>query len=373
MDKLARYIIITAAIGIIAFITWYFSEVIVYILVAAVLSLVGKPFVDWICHFQIKNHHLPRGVAAIFMVFLMIVVILGLLMFLIPIITDVAAVVSKIDINQVSGFLEGPLEKANEWMHTTFPDMSPSETLEGHIWKYCVGLVNPAALSTIFGSVASFVANAGVAVFSIVFITFYFLKEPKLFWNIVSALVPDRHEGSLGIAADKTKKLLQRYFVGILAETIVMTILITAGLCIFARFNFALAVVLGLIFGILNIIPYVGPLIGGGIGVIMGVVTHYANSGYSSIFIFILVIIAVYVGSNMLDTYFLQPYIYSSSVKAHPLEIFIVILIAGFIGGALGMLIAIPAYTVMRVFAGQFLSKYKIVQRLVGQGEISKG
>ncbi len=365
MDKLARYIIIAAAVGIIGFIAWYFSEVITYILVAAVLSIIGKPVVVGICRIQIKNHHVPRGVAAVVVVVLMVLLMLGLLLFLVPIISDVAAVVGKVDINQVSGLLEAPLEKANRWMHTTFPSMAPSETLEEHIWNYCIGLVNPGALSNFFGSVASFVASAGVGIFSVVFITFYFLKEPKLFWNIVSALVPNRHEASLAVASEKTKRLLQRYFVGILAEALVMTLLVTSGLCVFARFSFSLGLVLGLIFGILNIIPYVGPLIGGSVGVIMGVVTQYAGSGYHSMFLFVVVIVAVYVGSNMLDTYFLQPYIYSSSVKAHPLEIFIVILIAGYIGGALGMLVAIPAYTVLRVFAGEFLYKYKVVQRLV--------
>jgi predicted PurR-regulated permease PerM len=72
----------------------------------------------------------------------------------------------------------------------------------------------------------------------------------------------------------------------------------------------------------------------------------------------------VYVGINMLDTYLFQPVIYSSSIKAHPLEIFIVILVSGYMGGAVGMLVAIPAYTVLRVFASEFLSRFKVVQRL---------
>jgi predicted PurR-regulated permease PerM len=60
----------------------------------------------------------------------------------------------------------------------------------------------------------------------------------------------------------------------------------------------------------------------------------------------------------------LQPWIYSTSVKAHPLEIFIVILVAGSIGGPIGMILAIPGYTVFRIIAKQFLSKFEIVQKL---------
>ena len=60
-----------------------------------------------------------------------------------------------------------------------------------------------------------------------------------------------------------------------------------------------------------------------------------------------------------------QPLIYSTSIKAHPLEIFIVFLMAGHIGGVVGMLVAIPAYTVIRVIAMRFFYRFKIIQRLI--------
>jgi predicted PurR-regulated permease PerM len=67
---------------------------------------------------------------------------------------------------------------------------------------------------------------------------------------------------------------------------------------------------------------------------------------------------------QMTDNFVLQPFIYSNSVKAHPLEIFIIILIAAKLGGITGMIIAIPAYTVIRVVAKEFLNQFKIVQKL---------
>ena len=51
-------------------------------------------------------------------------------------------------------------------------------------------------------------------------------------------------------------------------------------------------------------------------------------------------------------------------MKAHPLEIFIVILIAGSLAGIVGMLLAIPSYTVLRVFAKEFFSQFRLVQKL---------
>jgi predicted PurR-regulated permease PerM len=51
-------------------------------------------------------------------------------------------------------------------------------------------------------------------------------------------------------------------------------------------------------------------------------------------------------------------------VKAYPLEIFIVILMAGSVGGVIGLLVAVPSYTVIRVFAKEFFSEVALVRKL---------
>ena len=67
---------------------------------------------------------------------------------------------------------------------------------------------------------------------------------------------------------------------------------------------------------------------------------------------------------QMLDNFLLQPNIFSKSVKAHPLEIFIVVLMGAKIGGVAGMVLAIPAYTVLRVLLKVFFSEFEVVKRL---------
>lgn len=62
--------------------------------------------------------------------------------------------------------------------------------------------------------------------------------------------------------------------------------------------------------------------------------------------------------------FFIQPYIFSKRVKAHPIEIFLVILIAGTIAGIAGMIIAVPVYTIARIVAKEFLSNHQFVKRL---------
>jgi predicted PurR-regulated permease PerM len=68
--------------------------------------------------------------------------------------------------------------------------------------------------------------------------------------------------------------------------------------------------------------------------------------------------------THLIDNVVFQPVIFSNSVKAHPLEIFVVVLIAGFAAGIPGMLLGIPAYTVLRVFAREFFYGFKAVQRI---------
>ena len=150
--------------------------------------------------------------------------------------------------------------------------------------------------------------------------------------------------------------LLSRYFIGLVIEIIGVAIINTIGLHFVA--------------GLLNIIPYVGPFAGGVIGTFLGLILKYYSVHPMGIDVsfwgYIAILAGIFVFAQLIDNYIFQPIIYSNSVKAHPLEIFIVLLMAGYVGGVVGMLIAIPAYTVIRVFAAKFLSHAKFVRMLTG-------
>jgi len=203
--------------------------------------------------------------------------------------------------------------------------------------------------------------------FAIVFISFFFLKEEGLFGRIICALVPDKYELTLGKTLSEIKQLLSRYFVGLLIEMLGVALVDFLGLWLIARFDFSYAIGIGFIAGLLNVIPYVGPLIGDVIGVVFGIILKLGTgAGLDvNIWVFILIILIIMVAAQLIDNLIYQPLIFSTSIKAHPLEIFIVLLMAGHIGGIMGMLVAIPAYTVVRVVAIRFFYRYKPIQRLV--------
>jgi predicted PurR-regulated permease PerM len=215
----------------------------------------------------------------------------------------------------------------------------------------------------IFGSLASAISNIFIALFSITFITFFFLKDEGLFNKGVILLVPTKHEQAIRNVLSSTKDLLMRYFVGIFAQMLGMIILTTIGLYLI-KIDFQTCLVIALFVGIINVIPYIGKLIGTIFGIVIAIASKIQvlpSDQLVTLFILICVVFAIV---HLIDNIFLQTLIFSNSVKAHPLEIFLVILIAGHLAGITGMLVAIPGYTVIRVFAKQFLNNFKFVKKL---------
>jgi len=175
--------------------------------------------------------------------------------------------------------------------------------------------------------------------------------------------VPDKYVEHVTRALYSIKKLLTRYFIGIVIQSTCIMILVTIGMTIIG-IDFQQAVVMGLIIGILNVIPYVGPWIGLFIAIIMGVASHI-NQDFTTVVIpLVTYMILVEAVTHLIDNIVFQPVIFSNSVKAHPLEIFVVVLAAGFAAGIPGMIFGIPAYTVMRVFAREFFYNFKAVKKI---------
>jgi predicted PurR-regulated permease PerM len=201
-----------------------------------------------------------------------------------------------------------------------------------------------------------------VALFAITFITFFFLKEDGSFSSFVTLLVPERYEENITRALHSVNQLLVRYFVGIFSDMLCILTILTFGLSLVAGLPIKLAMLIGLTAGILNVVPYVGPLVSYSLGLFMGLM--YSMGAGMEFAPLAIKMLGVFLVTQTIDAAFLQPYIYSNSIKAHPLEIFLVILIAGSLAGILGMLIAIPTYTVLRVFAKEFFNHLRVVQKL---------
>ena len=370
IDRLARYLIIAATIAVLACLCWYFKKVLVYVIVAFVVSLLAQPLMRLMRKVKIRGKSLPSGLLAI----IAIVFILGLLSL---VVTQVVPVVTRIVrdaavLNSASG-AGNPLDRVNDWIVGLFPGLGPDFNVINVVLDQLKQVADVSNVTAVISSVTSVVTGLVVGLFSIVFISFFFVRDETLFRKIVCALVPDRLEGKMSKSLGDIEGLLSRYFVGLLVEMTGVALLDFLGLWLIARLGFTNALGIAFIAGILNIIPYVGPLIGEVIGVVLAVILKYgAGVGLPvNIWVFALIVLAIMLTTQLVDNFVYQPLIYSTSIKASPLEIFIVILLAGHIGGVAGMLVAIPAYTVVRVIASRFFPDLKVVKRLIPDpGEI---
>ena len=364
IDRLARYLIIAATLAILAYLCWYFKSVLVYIIVAFVVSLIGQPVMRLLRKIRLRGKSAPDGLLAI----LTIVLILGTLILVvtqvIPVVTGIVRDAAVLNSVTADG---NPLDRVNDWIVGLFPGLGPDFNIITILMDKLREVTNVSNVTSVISSVTSFVTSLVVGLFSVVFISFFFVRDETLFRKIVSALVPDRMEGKLAKSLGDIEGLLSRYFVGLLIEMTGVALLDFLGLWIIARLGFSNALGIAFIAGILNVIPYVGPLVGEVVGVVLAVILKYGTGvGLGvNIWIFALIVLAIMLTTQLVDNFVYQPLIYSTSIKASPLEIFIVILLAGHIGGVVGMLVAIPAYTVVRVIASQFFPDLKLVKRLI--------
>ena len=369
IDRLAKYIMVAAAVAIIGAICWYFKSVLGYILIAVVVSLIAKPLVKLLKKVTIKGHHAPDWLLAAIALVIVMMFLIGLASLVFPIIGGIAKNISLQSVEMSMRGIAGPLADLNAFLTQTFPKLGEDFRVEEALVYELQKLFNMSAFSTWIGSAASFMTTLGVGLFSVVFIGFFFIKDDGLFTEIVCALVPDKHEETTEKAISDIGYLLSRYFIGVLVEVFGVALINFIGLLLIARLGFNAAIGIAFLTGIFNIIPYVGPLLGGAIGAILSLILKYSSATPIGLdvnfWLFTAILIAIFCFTQLVDNFLYQPLIYSTSIKSKPLEIFIVLLIVGHIGGPLAMIIAIPLYTVVRVIAFRFFGHIKAIRRLI--------
>jgi Predicted permease len=363
MKATLRNILIFFGILLLLGCAWFFRNIVVYILVSGVFSIMGKPLVELFCKIRIKKWSFPRSLSAL----LTLIVIWGMIILFfvtfVPLVTRQIAYFSSIDSEKIVQIVSGPINKVENLFRAINKDIPKDLPIQDYIVRKVAGVLNINLVQSFIGSLIGILGNVLIAIFSITFITFFFLKDQRLFFESILMWVPDKYVDNVTRALYSIKSLLTRYFIGIVIQSTCIMILVTIGMTI-AGIDFQQAVVMGLIIGILNVIPYAGPWIGLSIAIIMGVASHI-NQDFTTVVIpLVTYMIIVEAVTHLIDNIVFQPVIFSNSVRAHPLEIFIVVLAAGFAAGIPGMIFGIPAYTVMRVFAREFFYNFKAVQKI---------
>ncbi len=368
MSKLSKYILAILGTVAIGLLVWYFGKIVTYIIISAVLAIIGKPLVNALLKIRVGNRIFPRWAAALITlisIWAVAAIFVGLFF---PLVFNKISDLAALDVRQMleSSFYK-PIQSFEAWLREFFSIKDDLSLMDGFA-QQIGNLFQADKLDEAIKSIVTVIGNTLIGLFSITFITFFFLKEENLFKNMVTGLFPKKYEHNVEHALGSATKLLTRYFTGLVIQSVIIMLLL-AGIFLIWGFDVQTAFFMGIVMGVLNVIPYVGPLCGAIICVIVGLVTPLDGAGIGHM---VLIIGGTIAGVKLADDFILQPMLYSNRVYAHPLEIFLILLIAGSIGQSLGgiqgtllaMLIAIPAYTVLRVFAKEFFFNFRLVQQL---------
>jgi predicted PurR-regulated permease PerM len=363
MNTNLKYILIGLGIILLLAAFWYFKSIVAYILISSVLALIGKPVVDLIGKVRYKNLFIPISIRALIALLLIWTIFFIFFSSVIPLVVRELDNLTTLNPDKIIASFQEPIKNIEHFIDKYQLNGKEKFSIEKFLTQKVVSIFNASFVSNFFNSLASILGNVFIAAFSISFITFFFLRDQNLFNELVLTIVPTKYEESFRRAMSSTRHLLVRYFVGIIGQLSGIFILVTLGLT-FIGVGFGDSLLIGLIAASVNIIPYIGPLIGIIVGIIIGMAANINLDFYHQLMPLVLLIIIVFLIVHFIDNFIFQPFIFSNRVHAHPLEIFLVILIAGSLAGVLGMILAIPSYTVLRVFAKEFFNNFKVVKKL---------
>lgn len=363
MNTTLRNILILIGLALMVYLFWYFRNIIAYILAAGVISLIGRPVVDLLNGIRIWKFRFPRALSSLLTLLLLYGLLALFFVIFIPLVTRQIEALSGFDAGSIVQGLRDQFDRIDLAIRKVYKGMPADKTLYDIAVTTITNILNPASITDFAGNIVTVLRKIIVAFVAITFLAFFFLKDEGLFKETIMVMVPDQYEKRIRNVLHSIKKLLIRYFIGIILQCSVVLINITIGMTI-VGFPFHQALVMGLLVGIFNVIPYVGPWLGGSVAVLMGVATAVTSTGYPVIWLLIVYMVIVIAITQVIDNNLIQPMIYSRSVNAHPIEIFLVIFAVGSFAGIAGMILAVPAYTALRVFAREFFYNFGPVRKI---------
>lgn len=351
-NGILRALGITIGVLLVLFFLYKIQSVIIYITIAAVISLIGRPIVLFLRN-KLKFNN---TVAVILTMLLLLALLFGLIRLFIPLIVEQGHNLSLLNIEELQVNIEGLYREIISYFELQNIDFEQSINKSNLLGKIDYTII-PNFLNSIISGLGSF----SIGLFSVLFISFFFLKDSRLFENGIMTFIPDNKESRWKNSSTKIKDLLSRYFVGLIFQILILFIIYTIVLLIFGIHN---AIVIAFLCALLNLIPYVGPLVSAILMITLSMTSNLGESFSEVILPKTIYVTLGFVIAQLVDNFFSQPIIFSKSVKSHPLEIFLIILIAGILFGIVGLIVAVPAYTAIKVILKEFLSENKVVKKL---------
>jgi predicted PurR-regulated permease PerM len=174
MKNISKYIIISAVTLFIIGLAWYFSNILAYILISAVISLIGQPIMRFLTSFQIGKWKISNSIASILTLRIIISAILGFIFFLTPLIGKIITELSEIKLGDLTQRMAIPLQKYNAMLHELVPTLEDSVSIESMILEHIRSAIKVGTVSVAFSSFANFLFHMVISAFIIIFVSFFF-------------------------------------------------------------------------------------------------------------------------------------------------------------------------------------------------------
>lgn len=334
-----------------------FFKIVVYILISAILFLIGSPVTKKLESIKIGSKRISDGLSATITLAFIIMVVFVLFKMIVPPLILQVDLLSNLNFYDV---LQNILAQ--------FPDLDNAVKTYGNAHDLKLALtaqldsfLNFSNISWAVDHAFSYAGTILGGAACVLFITFFFLKDEKLLRESILMFTPASQEHSVQDILRTSKKMLSKYFTALFVDMFIVGLSAGTLMWVLGIDN---ALIIGFTAGLLNIIPYIGSVITMIVAIFLGVSGCIAHAEYVLIAGTITKIFIGLLSINLIDGFLIQPFMFSNSVKAHPLEIFIVTLMAATIGGIAGMIVALPVYTILRIVAKEFLSHYKFFKKL---------
>lgn len=351
-------VVLVIVVAMLAVATWLFSNILVYLIISLILATLLRPLVVNISRFQIWGIRVPRGLA-IFLAYLFVVLVLVLFVGqFVPLISDQIEVLGSMDFDELYAQATEPLLRFEEFLRRHDLTQREPGFMVNSMREYINDIFSHLDIQALINSIIGFTGSLFIGVMAVLFITFFLLQEKGLLRRNLISLIPNQYFEVSIAAVYKIEKLLSNYLLALFFQMFAVFSIASLGLSIL---GIRYALTIGVFAAVANLIPYAGPILGAAFGVVVAISTTQILPGINEYLFLVAKIAAVFGAVQLTDNIIIQPLIFSKSVKAHPLEIFLVIFAGASLGDQLGstiigMILAVPVYTIIRV---SFLEFYK--------------
>lgn len=335
--------------SLIIYFFYLIRPILIYLSISLVITIILSPLLLFL-KTRLKFNN---SIAAITSMSGLILIIGLLIKSFIPLLVEQARNLSLLNSTELQSSVNNIIEKYSDLYFT-----NDSNFINSIVNSKLFNQIDFSYITDLLNSIIASLGSFSIGIFTIIFITFFFLKDSEIIINKIKLLIPKAMKSNVNKSISQINHLLSRYFLALIIQITILFILYLILLAIVGINNI---LIIAFLCALLNLIPYIGPLISGFLLTIL-TLTNYIDIDFGSIIVSKTIYVVIgFVIVQAIDNFLIQPILFSKSVKSHPLEIFLVILVFGYIFGVTGLILAVPCYTIIKVILRTVYSKNLVV------------